>query len=265
MASMWRRAMHYLGLGPDDEYEDYDDEYEAPEQRPLANRPPTRYPSSTGVPRAFGEPRSSVRTLAPSLGDDTHPNGALNGNGVHHDEMAERTTASARAARGDRERLDRDRDAMERDRGERDRRDRADRDRADRADRADRGERDRDRSHDRPGDRPADRLAAAGRPRPATVRALSAPPSRPHVVSPSSFNDAQEIGDEFKGSVPVILNLQGVQRDLARRIIDFASGLCYALDGQMERVANQVYLLTPNDMEVSAEERRRLQERGYEA
>jgi cell division inhibitor SepF len=261
MASMWRRAMHYLGLGPDDEYDDYDDEYEAPEQRPLANRPPTRYPSSTGVPRTFGEPRSSVRTLAPSLGDDAHPNGTLSGNGVNHDhDVPERTTASARAARGDRERLDRD--LTDRDRGDRDRRDRGDRDRADRLDR---GERDRDRNHDRPGDRPADRLAAAGRPRPATVRALSVAPSRPHVVSPSSFNDAQEIGDEFKGNVPVILNLQGVPRDLARRIIDFASGLCYALDGQMERVANQVYLLTPNDMEVSAEERRRLQERGYEA
>jgi cell division inhibitor SepF len=56
-----------------------------------------------------------------------------------------------------------------------------------------------------------------------------------------------------------------VDRDLSRRIIDFASGLCYGLGGQMERVANQVYLLTPNDVEVSLEERRRLRERGYEA
>jgi cell division inhibitor SepF len=244
MASMWRRAMHYLGLGPDDEYDDYDDEYEAPEQRPLAPRPPTRYPATTGVPRPTGEPRSSVRTLAPSLGDDTHPNGALNGNGAHHEshDVPQRTTASARAGRGDR--------------GDRDRSDRSDR-----SDRLDRG----DRNHDRPGDRPADRAGATGRARTGTVRTLSASASRPHVVSPSSFNDAQEIGDEFKGTVPVILNLQGVQRDLARRIIDFASGLCYALDGQMERVANQVYLLTPTDVEVSAEERRRLHERGYEA
>ena len=63
----------------------------------------------------------------------------------------------------------------------------------------------------------------------------------------------------------MIVNLQGVDRDLARRLIDFASGLCYGLGGQMERVANQVYLLTPTNVEVSAEERRRLHERGYEA
>jgi cell division inhibitor SepF len=89
--------------------------------------------------------------------------------------------------------------------------------------------------------------------------------SKPFVVGPASFNDAQEVADKFKVNVPVILNLQGVERDLARRIIDFASGLCYGLGGQMERVANQVYLLTPSDVEVSPEERRRLHERGYEA
>lgn len=243
MASMWRRAMHYLGLGPDDEYDDYDDEYEAPE-RPAAPRPPARYPASTGVARPFGEPRSSVRTLSPSLGDDTHPNGTLNGNGKGaadaHD-VPERAAASAAARVGARDRGER---------GERDR-DRVGRDRDDRVG-----------AGDRPGDR--GERAAATRPRPATVRTLSAT-SRPHVVTPSSFNDAQVIGDEFKGNAPVILNLQGVSRDLARRLIDFASGLCYALDGQMERVANQVYLLTPTDVEVSPEERRRLHERGYEA
>jgi cell division inhibitor SepF len=61
--------------------------------------------------------------------------------------------------------------------------------------------------------------------------------------------------------VPVIVNLQGVERDLMRRIIDFASGLCYGLSGHMERVANHVYLLTPSDVEVSVEERRRWRER----
>ena len=247
MASMWRRAMHYLGLGPDDEYDDYDDEFEAPEPRPLANRPQTRYPaSSAGGARPFSEPRSSVRTLAPSLGDDTHPNGSLNGNGANGEGFdGDRSPAAATA--------------------------RAPRPAADRADRIDRAEGDharpgyRDRDRDRP-ERPGRAATGStGRPRPATVRSLPSAPSRPHVVSPSSFNDAQEIGDEFRGNAPVILNLQGVSRDLARRLIDFASGLCYALDGQMERVANQVYLLTPSDVEVSAEERRRLHERGYEA
>ena len=88
---------------------------------------------------------------------------------------------------------------------------------------------------------------------------------RVHLVLPRSFNDAQQIADRFKDSVPVILNLQGVDRDLSRRLIDFSSGMCYGLGGQMEKVAHQVYLLTPANVEVSAEERRRLQERGYGA
>jgi cell division inhibitor SepF len=86
------------------------------------------------------------------------------------------------------------------------------------------------------------------------------PNAKPSVVVPVSFNEAQEVADKFKGSQPVIVNLQSADRDLARRLIDFASGLCYGLGGQMEKVANQVYLLTPSNVEVSAEERRRLQE-----
>jgi cell division inhibitor SepF len=97
------------------------------------------------------------------------------------------------------------------------------------------------------------------------VRPIAGPAAKPYVVAPASFDDAQDVADNFKANVPVILNLQDVDRDLSRRIIDFASGLCYGLSGQMERVANHVYLLTPTDVEVSAEERRRLHERGYEA
>ena len=101
---------------------------------------------------------------------------------------------------------------------------------------------------------------------PQVVRPMPATPSaKPHVVVPTSFNQAQELADKFKGNQPVIMNLQGADRDLSRRLIDFASGLCYGLGGQMEKVANQVYLLTPTNVEVSAEERRRLQERGYDS
>ena len=96
------------------------------------------------------------------------------------------------------------------------------------------------------------------------VRPIPVSSAKPHIVIPTDFNDAQQLGDRFKNSQPVIVNLQGADLDLARRVIDFASGLCYGLGGQMERVANQVYLLTPNDVEVSLEERRRLRERGYE-
>lgn len=85
---------------------------------------------------------------------------------------------------------------------------------------------------------------------------------KPHSVTPLSFNDAQQIADWFKNPQPVIINLEAADRDLRRRLIDFCSGLCYGLGGQMERVADHVYLLTPTNIEVSAEERRRLEHRG---
>ena len=80
---------------------------------------------------------------------------------------------------------------------------------------------------------------------------------RVHLVLPRSFNDAQQIADRFKDSVPVILNLQNADTELSKRLIDFASGLTYALDGSMQRVADKVFLLTPRNVEVSAEERAR--------
>jgi cell division inhibitor SepF len=89
------------------------------------------------------------------------------------------------------------------------------------------------------------------------------PPVRVHLVVPKNFNDAQIIADKFKGDVPVILNLQQSDTELAKRLIDFASGLTYALDGGMQRVADKVFLLTPKNVEVSAEERQRLMEKGF--
>ena len=88
-------------------------------------------------------------------------------------------------------------------------------------------------------------------------------PSEVHLIVPKTFNDAQQIADKFKGTIPVIINLQGAETDLAKRLIDFSSGLTYALDGGMQRVADKVFLLTPRDVEVSAEERARLMERGF--
>jgi cell division inhibitor SepF len=66
------------------------------------------------------------------------------------------------------------------------------------------------------------------------------------------------MADRFMAKQPVIVNLQGVEADVARRIIDFASGVCYGGGGQMERITHQVYLMTPSDVEVSEEDRRRL-------
>jgi cell division inhibitor SepF len=100
-------------------------------------------------------------------------------------------------------------------------------------------------------------------PRPAVVRPISSMQSaKVHVVAPAKFADAQEIGDRFKNGQPVIVNLQANDRELARRMIDFCSGVTYALGGSMDKVADQVFLLTPSNVEVSAEEKRRLQERG---
>jgi cell division inhibitor SepF len=83
-----------------------------------------------------------------------------------------------------------------------------------------------------------------------------------HVVAPSRFGDAKEIGDRFKNSQPVCVDLQGGDRELSRRMIDFCSGVTYALGGSMDKVADNVFLLTPPNVEVSADETRKLQERG---
>jgi cell division inhibitor SepF len=86
---------------------------------------------------------------------------------------------------------------------------------------------------------------------------------RVHLVVPKSFNDAQQIADRFKDNIPVILNLQGIETDLSKRLIDFASGLTYALDGGMQRIADKVFMLTPRNVQISAEERARLIEKGF--
>ena len=86
---------------------------------------------------------------------------------------------------------------------------------------------------------------------------------RVHLVVPQSFSDAQSIADKFKDAVPVILNLQSTETELSKRLIDFSSGLTYALSGGMQRIADKVFLLTPRNVEVSAEERARLIERGF--
>jgi cell division inhibitor SepF len=93
--------------------------------------------------------------------------------------------------------------------------------------------------------------------------AVETPQVRVHLVMPKNFNDAQIIADKFKTDIPVILNLQSSETELAKRLIDFASGLTYALDGGMQRVADKVFLLTPKNVEVSAEERQRLLEKGF--
>jgi len=96
-------------------------------------------------------------------------------------------------------------------------------------------------------------------PRPISADALT----KVHVVAPARFGDAKEIADCLKTNRPVIVNLTVAERDLQRRMIDFCSGVTYALSGEMEKVADQVFLLTPTNVKVSDEERQRLQERNF--
>jgi cell division inhibitor SepF len=121
--------------------------------------------------------------------------------------------------------------------------------------------------------------APVRRMRPQAVREVSAdaegvvrtiPSPRPssgaaaiHKSEPKRFNEAREVADRFKEGTAVIMNLQGTEDATARRLVDFASGLVYGLDGKIELVANRVYLLSPADVEVSAEERERIAGGGF--
>lgn len=189
MASLWRKAMVYLGLQDDDEYgyDPYESEYpqydvEEPEYQGHGGEPRNHHePRSAGDSRAYREPSE----LRESYGEPTV-------RALHRDEPPSGVTVS----------------------------------------------------------------------RPAVVRTVATMSAKVHVVEPRGFNDAQEVGDRIKANQPVILNLQGLSRDLQRRLIDFSSGLAYAVNGSMARVADQVFLLTPSNVEVSQEEKERLQARG---
>lgn len=84
------------------------------------------------------------------------------------------------------------------------------------------------------------------------------PLGKVHILTPTAYDDAQELGDKLRASVSVIMNLQGVEDDLVKRLTAFAAGLVYGLNGDMQRLAPRMYLITPANVEVSAEDRQRL-------
>jgi cell division inhibitor SepF len=179
--SFFKKAMNYLGLGPDDAYDDYD----------LPVEPaPGRAPRSSYGPESIDS--GTVRTVPASA-------------------------ASPRAQNS--------------------------------------------RSTSEP-DQPAVAVRRSGS-AVRTMPASSAPP-KPHTVRPTRFDHAQEVADKFKEGQPVIVNLQDVNKDLLRRIIDFCAGLTYALDGSMDKAASGVYLLTPANVSVSAEDRRLMADPGLD-
>jgi cell division inhibitor SepF len=82
------------------------------------------------------------------------------------------------------------------------------------------------------------------------------------VMEPNIFEDSQLIGDKFKNDIPVIVNLQNESPEVAKRIIDFCSGLTYALNGSIEKVADKVFLITPSNVEVTSEDKELLKDKG---
>ena len=179
--SMWKKAMDYLGLGPDDAYDDYD---VAPEpERPTRAARPARDESARMPRNSYNgdfDAEPQVRTLPqrPSF-PSREP-----------DVIVRRPVPAT------------------------------------------------DDSSVQP--RPIN-------PRPVTpVRPAPSPAGGdPYTVRPRRFDSAQEVADKFKEGQPVIMNLEATEREVSRRLIDFASGLCYGLNGSMEKVATGVYLLKP--------------------
>jgi len=188
--SLWKRTMDYLGLGPDDAYDDYDD-YDEPE-------PPAR--QAQRAPRGQREPERGGT-----------------GRGWEPEEEPAVRTVSARPSFPSR-----DFDASASRRGG-----------------------NGDRNTGRQDDSGVQiRPSTSAQQQPA-LRSIPGGSMEPHTVRPRRFDQAQEVADKFKDGQPVIMNLEGTERDVARRLIDFGSGICYALDGSMEKVATGVYLLKP--------------------
>lgn len=86
--------------------------------------------------------------------------------------------------------------------------------------------------------------------------------SRITTLQPRSYNEARTIGERYRDGVPVIMNLTELDDAAAKRLVDFAAGLAFALRGSIDKVTSRVFLLTPADVEVSADDARKLAERG---
>ncbi len=88
------------------------------------------------------------------------------------------------------------------------------------------------------------------------------PQVKMQIVEPRTFSEAQAIADKFKQGIPVIMNLTMTDQDLAKRLLDFASGLTYGLNGGLQKVSDKVFMLTPANVDVSDAQRAVLRDRG---
>jgi cell division inhibitor SepF len=83
------------------------------------------------------------------------------------------------------------------------------------------------------------------------------------TMHPTTYNEARTIGEHFRDGVPVIMNLTELDESDAKRLVDFAAGLAFGLRGTMERVTNRVFLLSPANVQVTAEDKARIAEGGF--
>lgn len=95
------------------------------------------------------------------------------------------------------------------------------------------------------------------------VRTVSSDELESEVIVATSYSDAQLLADHIRSTIPVVLDLRKVEPAMVRRLVDFASGLTYALGGSMRKIGQGVILVTPANVNLSRDERRRLQELGY--
>lgn len=82
------------------------------------------------------------------------------------------------------------------------------------------------------------------------------------IMQPEAFDDAQDICDHLKNKKPVVVNLEDVEKDVAQRIVDFLSGAVYGLDGSIQKVANGIFLIAPNNVDIMGDFKEELKNRG---
>jgi cell division inhibitor SepF len=109
-----------------------------------------------------------------------------------------------------------------------------------------------------------DRAREAGRyvPTTPTPGIHAVPQVKMHIAEPRTFSEAQAIADRFKSGVPVIMNLTATDAELAKRLMDFASGLTYGLNGGLQKVSDKVFMLTPANVDVTAAQRAVMRDKG---
>ena len=260
--SMLRNVLTYMGLGPDEDYDDgylyesADNEIDLTEDEPVIDDPVVDEDYKNGV-SPFGDPEASEEVEPDESLDDSDPHAQRSRPDWLEPPAPTSADATGFTSASGRRRISIDDDQVQ-----------------DGADLA--GDDDQSTSRVRPlrAVPPTDIEEVADG---VGIRAIDDEVGsseqealdevryvKPEAIAPRSFGDAKILADEFKAQVPVIMNLQDVDRELARRLIDFASGICYAMDGSMEKIASQVFLLTPQEVEVSDEDRRRAAQRGYD-